>query len=100
MEPFFDFVPVDVKEEPVDNQVSSFTTQQPPSLVDSVSDHSEDVLSQCDETAIKKEEEEEEEEEDVCVKDEPIEDLDPATNCTFVPTLKPKLRNISVGRLA
>ncbi|XP_050726518.1 uncharacterized protein LOC127003657 [Eriocheir sinensis] len=93
MEPFFDFVPVDVKEEPVDNQVSSFTTQQPPSLVDSVSDHSEDVLSQCDETAVKKEKEEEEEE-DVCVKDEPIEDLDPATNCTFVPTLKPKLRNI------
>ncbi|XP_050739147.1 uncharacterized protein LOC127009831 isoform X1 [Eriocheir sinensis] len=90
MEPF-EFV-TEVKEEPIDHQVSS-TTQQP-SVVDSVSDHSQDALSQCDEIGIKKEEEE-----DVCIKDEPIEDLDPLSNCTtFVPMLKSKPSNTSVKK--
>ncbi|XP_050697732.1 uncharacterized protein LOC126986080 isoform X5 [Eriocheir sinensis] len=53
-------------------------------------DCSEDALSQCDEIAIKKEEE------DVCIKEEPIEDLDVITGCgTFVPVLKSKPRSNS-----
>ncbi|XP_050710742.1 nuclear pore complex protein DDB_G0274915-like [Eriocheir sinensis] len=55
----------------------------------STSNHSEDALSKCDEIGIK-----EEKKEDVCIKDEPIEDLDAVTGCTtFAPALKSKPRS-------
>ncbi|XP_050699783.1 tigger transposable element-derived protein 1-like [Eriocheir sinensis] len=57
----------------------------------STSDHSEDALFQFDEIGIKKEEDE------VCIKDEPIEDLDQVTgSTTFAPALMPKPRRTSL----